>query len=62
MLLTQPFYATFTSKPIADAHNSSQVLLAISCDSPAEVDRIIESAAAATAARPTPGRSRTWAA
>ena len=34
MLLTHPFYATFTRKPIADAHNSSQVLLCISCDSP----------------------------
>lgn len=47
MLLTHPFYATFTRKPIADAHNSSQVLLCISCDGPAEVDRITEAAAAA---------------
>src|SRR3954463_3937264 len=47
MLLTHPFYATFTRKPIADAHNSSQVLLCISCDEPAEVDRITEAAASA---------------
>ena len=47
MLLTHPFYATFTRKPVANAHDSSQVLLAISCDSPAEVDRITESAASA---------------
>jgi uncharacterized protein len=46
MLLTKPFYAGFTSKPIADAHSSSEVLLAISCDSPAEVDRLVEAAAA----------------
>ena len=52
MLLTQPFYSTFTRKPIADANNSSQVLLCFSCDSPAEVDRITEAAAAA-AGRPT---------
>ena len=45
MLLTKPFYAGFTSKPIADAHNSSQVLLAISCDSPAEVDKLVDAAA-----------------
>jgi len=45
MLLTKPFYSTFTGKPIADAHNSSQVLLAISADSPAEVDRLVEAAA-----------------
>ena len=47
MLLTHPFYATFTRKPIADAHASSQVLLCISCESPAEVDRITEAAALA---------------
>ena len=47
MLLTHPFYATFTRKPIADSRNSSQVLLAISCDSPADVDRITEAAASA---------------
>ena len=46
MLLTRPFYSTFTSKPIADAHSSSEVLIAISCDSPAEVDRLVEAAAA----------------
>jgi predicted lactoylglutathione lyase len=47
MLLTHPFYATFTRKQIADAHNSSQVLLCISCDSPAEVDHITDTAASA---------------
>jgi predicted lactoylglutathione lyase len=47
MLLTHPFYATFTRKPIADAHNSSQVLLCISCASPADVDRITDAAASA---------------
>jgi predicted lactoylglutathione lyase len=47
MLLTHPFYATFTRKPIADANATSQVLLAISRDSPAEVDRITDAAGAA---------------
>jgi hypothetical protein len=47
MLLTHPFYATFTRKPIADAHSSSQVLLCISCESPADVDRITSAAASA---------------
>jgi hypothetical protein len=47
MLLTHPFYATFTRKPIADANNSSQVMLCISCESPAEVDRIVDAAAEA---------------
>ena len=46
MLLTHDFYRTFTPKRIADAHQTSQVLLAVSCDSPAEVDRMVEAAAA----------------
>jgi uncharacterized protein len=45
MLLIKPFYATFTGKPIADAHNSSEVLLALSCESAAEVDQLVEAAA-----------------
>jgi hypothetical protein len=44
MLLTKPFYSTFTRKPIADAHRSSEVLLCISCEDRAEVDRITEAA------------------
>ena len=46
MLLTKPFYSTFTSKPIADAHSSSQVILCVSCESAAEVDQLVEAAAA----------------
>ena len=47
MLLKHDFYSSFTSKPIADAHESSQVLLAISADSPADVDTTVGKAAAA---------------
>ena len=47
MLLTHPFYASFTRKPIADARNSSQVLLCISCESPAKVDQMTDAAGAA---------------
>jgi predicted lactoylglutathione lyase len=47
MLLTKPFYAGFTSKPIADARQSSQVLLCLSAESRGAVDRTIEAAASA---------------
>lgn len=47
MLLTHNFYRTFTSKPIADAHVTSPVLLALSCDSRADVDAMVDAAAAA---------------
>jgi len=46
MLLHHDYYSTFTSKPVADAHASSQVLLAIGCDSKAAVDRMVEAAEA----------------
>jgi predicted lactoylglutathione lyase len=46
MLLTKPFYATFTRKPIADAHSTSQVLLCLSKDSREAVDAMTARAAA----------------
>ena len=47
MLLTHDFYRTFISKPIADPHTSSGVLLALSCDSKADVDAMVDAAARA---------------
>ena len=47
MLLTHEKYAQFTSKPIADPHASSQILICTSCESRTEVDEIVENAAAA---------------
>ncbi len=44
MLLTHDFYRTFTSKPIADAHQTSQVLLCLSADSREGVDALVEKA------------------
>jgi predicted lactoylglutathione lyase len=47
MLLTHPFYSSFTGKPIADAHRTSQVILCLSADSPAAVDAMADAAAEA---------------
>ena len=47
MLLTHDFYRTFTSKPIADAHQTSEVLIALSADSVEDVDAMVERAGAA---------------
>ena len=47
MLLTHDKYRQFTAKPIADAHHSSQVLICLSAGSRAEVDAMVERAAAA---------------
>jgi uncharacterized protein len=54
MLLRHEFYKGFTGKTIADAHQFSQVILAISCDSPADVDRLVE-AAASSGGKADPG-------
>jgi predicted lactoylglutathione lyase len=47
MVLDKAFYATFTSKQIADAKTQSQALFALSFDSRADVDAITEAAVAA---------------
>ena len=47
MLLTHDFYKTFTSKALADAHKTSGVLLALSCESKADVDAMVDRAVAA---------------
>ncbi len=46
MLLTKPFYATFTKKEIADATQSSEVLICLSAESREKVDELVEKAVA----------------
>lgn len=52
MLLTHDKFAQFTDKAIADAHSTSQVLIAISADSRAGVDEIAGNALAAGGREP----------
>ena len=47
MLLTHGFYSSFTGKPIADARETSQVILALSAESAGEVDTTVEKAGTA---------------
>ncbi|MBL8388367.1 MAG: glyoxalase/bleomycin resistance/extradiol dioxygenase family protein [Hydrogenophaga sp.] len=51
MLLVQPFFQGFTQKPISDAHQSTEVILALSVDSRAEVEEVVRKAVAAGATR-----------
>ncbi|AKJ10483.1 glyoxalase [Streptomyces incarnatus] len=44
MLLTKPFYATFTKKEIADATKTSEVLVALSAESREKVDELVDKA------------------
>src|SRR5688500_17452804 len=52
MLLTHAKFAQFTPKRIADAHATSEVLIAISADSREGVDEITEKALAAGGREP----------
>jgi predicted lactoylglutathione lyase len=47
MLLVQPYFQTFTPKKVADAKSTAEVLLALSCESRQEVQRIVDTALAA---------------
>ncbi|WEH14997.1 VOC family protein [Streptomyces sp. VNUA24] len=47
MLLTKPFYSSFTKKEIADATRTSEVMLCLSAESREKVDELVEKAAAA---------------
>ncbi|MES9521611.1 VOC family protein [Streptomyces capoamus] len=47
MLLTKPFYATFTKKEIANATTTSEVLICLSAESREKVDELLDRAIAA---------------
>lgn len=47
MLLTPDFFATFTDRQVADAKETSEVLLCLSADSREHVDQLVDGAVAA---------------
>lgn len=47
MLLVEPFFQSFTPKPLSDAHKSTEVLIALSADSRAAVDDMLAKVLAA---------------
>jgi predicted lactoylglutathione lyase len=52
MLLVEPFFQTFTKKPISDAKKSTEVLVCLSCESRDEVDSLVKKALAAGGSAP----------
>jgi predicted lactoylglutathione lyase len=46
MLMTHDKWATFTKKPIVDSHRESEVMLALSAEDRASVDKMTEAAGA----------------
>jgi uncharacterized protein len=51
MLLTEPFFRTFTPRALADTSREIEGLFALSCESRAEVDALVGKALAAGGAR-----------
>ena len=52
MLLVKPFFQGFTKLPISDAKKATEVLIALSVDSRAQVDEVVTKAVAAGATTP----------
>jgi predicted lactoylglutathione lyase len=52
MLLVEPFFQTFTDKPVADASKATEVIVCISQDSRANVDALVDKAIEAGATSP----------
>jgi predicted lactoylglutathione lyase len=44
MLLVEPFFATFTRKPVADATSGTEAILGVSAQSRADVDALVDKA------------------
>ena len=54
MLLVEPFFGGFTKKPIANAKETTEVLICLSCESRDEVDELVRKAIAAGGSAPNP--------
>ncbi|MCX5014044.1 VOC family protein [Streptomyces sp. NBC_00555] len=54
MLLTEEKFKQFATKPVADAAKTTEVMVALSADSRAKVDEIVDGALAAGAVEPRP--------
>lgn len=54
MLLVRDFFATFTDKAIANAHESTELITCLSCESREEVDDLVAKAVAAGGKTPRP--------
>ncbi|HEX5024868.1 MAG TPA: VOC family protein [Agriterribacter sp.] len=60
MLLVEKFFKTFTKKQIADATKSTEAILALSADSRAAVDEMVEKALRAGATTPNEKQDEGW--
>lgn len=60
MLVTEPFFRTFTKKQVSDATSTTEVILSLTADSREEVDKMISKAVAAGAKTPNDPQDYGW--
>ena len=60
MLLVEPFFKSFLTKPMADAHQVTEVLTCFGVRDRAEVDALLQRALAAGANEPRPAPDHGW--
>ena len=60
MLLVEPFFQTFTKKPVADATKACEVIICLSCENRAEVDQFVARALAAGGTAPNPAQDHAF--
>jgi hypothetical protein len=60
MLVTEPFYRTFTVKKIADSTKTTEVLVSLGLDSKASVDNMASKAILAGGAEPQKAHDQGW--
>jgi len=56
MALAQDYFATFTSKPVSDAHKQTEVLLCLTTTSREETDALVAKAIASGGSAPRPAK------
>ncbi len=56
MLLVEAFFKGFTTKPLSDARQQTEVITCLSADSRKAVDELVDKALAAGASEPMPAR------
>lgn len=56
MVLTREYFATFTDKPVGDPKATAQALIALSRDSRADVDAVVDAGLGAGGAEPRPAQ------
>lgn len=54
MLLTEPFFAGFTTKPVGNANQATEVINCLACANPEAVDALVRKAIAAGGTAPKP--------